>query len=379
MGKSTKDVPDSETKPEEQAGRKGVSSALKWVGGATAVLSLVFGVQQLIGVITAHLQRDRQVKELLATSAMQEQARDYAAAWSSAEQANRLTNGGSGTRAAEESLAMDWLENASAPDQQKFSDITEKVTPVLDRAAASAQGQRKADLLAHLGWAAFLQSRDGVSGSSPDSYYRQALAVDPQNVYAHAMLGHWLMWNGGSVGEAEAQFDQALATGRRRDFVRQLQLAALEDASNNDADLELVRVLNAMRKNSESVDASTRSAAWFVYNRALEPVFLSPSARASEPAQRPPLLAALPPPEQLATFTWLFDNPGSDQNSIWRRDFYRGILEDEAGQHSEALQSFRAALSELSHADPDAAVNEAGAQQAIRSEIDARTARLSKP
>lgn len=109
MGKSTKDVPDSDSKPEEQAGRKGVSSALKWVGAATAVLTLVFGVQQLIGVITAHVQRNRQVKELLATSEMQEQARDYAAAWSSAEQANRLTGGGGGTRAAEESLAMDWL------------------------------------------------------------------------------------------------------------------------------------------------------------------------------------------------------------------------------------------------------------------------------
>ncbi len=379
MGKSSKAVSRSDGKPDKQAGRGAASTALKWVGGATAVLSLVFGVQQLIDVVGAHLQRSRQVKELLATSAMQEQARDYAAAWSSAEQANRLTDGGSETRAAEESLAMDWLENASTSDEQDFTDITEKVTPVLDRAVPSAQGQRKGDVLAHLGWAAFLQSRGGASGTPPDSYYRQALAADPQNVYAHAMLGHWILWNGGPVSEAEAQFDEALASGRRRDFVRRLQLAALENADENDADPELVRVLNAMRKNGEAVDANTRGEAWFVYNRHLEAAFLSASARSGGPVQRPPLLAALSAPEQLATFDWLFDNPGYDKIPAWQRDFYRGILEDEAGEHSEALQSFRSAYSELSRADPDAASSEAAARQAIQNEIAAHGAGLSKP
>jgi len=378
MGKSTKDVPDSDSKPEEQAGRKGVPSPLKWVGAATAVLTLVFGVQQLIGVITSHVQRNRQVKELLATSEMQEQARDYAAAWSSAEQANRLTGGGGGTRAAEESLAMDWLENASAPDEQQFNDIVEKVTPVLDRAATSAQGQRKADLLAHLGWAAFLQSRDGVYGASPDGYYRQALVADPQNAYAHAMLGHWMMWNGGPMGEAEGEFDQALASGRRRDFVRRLQFAALENANNEDANLEMVRVLNAMRKNSESVDASTRSAAWSVYSRALEPDPWN-TERVVVSTRRTQLLASLPPPEQLATFEWLFDNPGFDQTSVWLRDFYRGILADEAGQRTEALQMLRAVLSEISPAGSASGLRDGGAREAVMTEINARIARLSQP
>ena len=379
MGKSSKAVPHSDTEPDKPAGRKTASAALKWVGGATAVLSLVFGVQQLIDVVSAHLQRSRQVKELLATSAMQEQARDYAAAWSSLEQASRLSDGGSKTRTVEESLAMDWLENASAPDQQKFSDITEKVTPVLDQAASSAQGQRKADVLAHLGWAAFLQSRDGAPGTSPDSYYRQALAVDPQNVFAHAMLGHWILWNDGPVSEAAAEFNQALAGGRHHDFVRELQLAALEDANNNEGNLELLRVLNAMRKNGEAADTTTRGAAWFIYSHHLEPVSMPLSARPAAQGERPPLLAALAPQEQLATFTWLFDGPNFNQSPVWQRDFYRGILEGEAGRHTEALQSLRSALSELSQADPDAASNEAGTRQAIQSEIAVQTASLAKP
>ena len=356
MGKDKKTA----THPAERAQDRNVAAtALKWVGGITAVLSLIFGLHQLVGLISAHRERDRQVNELLKTSEVEERGRDYAAAWKSLEEAERVASGRREVRAAQESLAMDWLENASVnPDQQKFSDITDKLTPVLDRAVASAEGTRKADLLAHLGWAAFLRSRDGASGTVPDDYYRRALAADPQNACAHAMLGHWLLRNGGHLLDAEQQFAQALASGQRREFVRQLQLAGLNDFNSEAAEIELVNVLNAMRKNGEPVDSRTRHAAWSVYYFNLDP----------GSARRPQFLAALPPTEQLATFNWLFEGAGFDAPSTWLRDFYRRVLEDQAGERAEALRTLLSVRSEL----PD------GAVQRIRDEVSARIARLSK-
>jgi Tfp pilus assembly protein PilF len=356
MGKSKKTA----THPAKKAQDRNVAAtALKWVGGITAVLSLIFGLQQLVGLISAHRERDRQVKELLQTSEIQERGRDYAAAWKSLEEAERVASGLREVRAAQESLAMDWLENASVnPHEQKFSDIVDKVAPVLDRAVPTAQGVRKADLLAHLGWAAFLRSRDGTSGTAPEDYYRQALAADPQNAYAHAMLGHWLLWNGGHLPEAGQQFAQALASGQRRNFVRQLQLAGIENVHSDAAGIELVKVLNAMRQNGEPVDSRTREAAWYLYKSDLDP----------ESAGRPQFLAALAPAEHLATFRWLFENADFSTSQTWLRDFYRGILEDEAGQRGDALRTLLSVRSEL----PDVVV------QRTRDEVNARIARLSK-
>jgi len=71
MSKARKIAVPEETKPQTRAGRQVVATALKWVGGVTAVLSLVFGLNQLVNLISCHRQRDRQVKELLRTSEMQ--------------------------------------------------------------------------------------------------------------------------------------------------------------------------------------------------------------------------------------------------------------------------------------------------------------------
>ncbi len=63
-------------------------------------------------------------------------------------------------RKAQEDLAMVWAENIRVPEGKTFSDYVDKLIPVLTRGTRDAKGSRKADLLAHLGWAYFLKSRD---------------------------------------------------------------------------------------------------------------------------------------------------------------------------------------------------------------------------
>jgi hypothetical protein len=355
MGKANRTAARQDSTPGGQV----ITTTLKWVGGVTAVLSLIFGLRQLADLVSGHRQRDREVKELLSTSKMQQQAADYSAAWNSLEQADRLNKGGREVRAAQESVAIDWLENAHVnPDQQKFGDITAKVVPVLDRAVSTAEGARKADLLAHLGWAEFLRSRDGVSGAQHDDFYHRALKVDPQNPYAHAMLGHWILWDGGRIADAREEFSQALAAGRAHDWARQLQLAGIEDVHTDDGEAELIRVVNDMRKNNEQVDSHTRSVVWALYYFRF----------GFTPAERQRLLGALPAPERLATFTWLFDRPDFDESKICSREFYRAILQEAAGQRAEALKTLLHLRANLPR---DFNLN-------VRKEIERRIGRLSE-
>jgi len=242
------------------------------VGGATAVLSLIFGVFQLGQTVATIRAQQHQVAELLRVGELQQATRDYSAAWASFAEAAKTTEAGGEvakltgslsadqrrTRKAEEDLAMAWLEDISASKVEMFSDITDKVVPVLDRGVANSSGMRKADLLAHIGWANFLRQRSGTFNLDIEAKYRDALESDPANPFAHAMWGHWLIVNGNSLREAQQHFAAAVKSGRERPFVRKLQLAALEWVSEEDDQIELIRVCNEMRKNNESLSKEER-------------------------------------------------------------------------------------------------------------------------
>ncbi len=361
MGRTRKSTSHEQGKAESSGGSQVVVKALKWVGAVTAVLSLIFGLNQLVGLISGGHAKNRRVAELLSTGKTQQEARDYAAAWKSFEEADRVKEGNREVRAAQESLAMAWLEEGRlSRGEAKFEDLVGKVLPVLQRALPQAEGVRKADLLAHLGWAEFLRSRDGSYDVPPDDYYQQALKIDPDNPYAHAMLGHWILWNHGDVSEAEKHFSVALNSGRAHDLVRGYQLAGLNNRDNEEARLELLRVVNEIRKNKEQIDARTTKWIWDIYYCRL--------GQSGRTAEREALLAALPPGEQLTTFSWLFDVPDFDPSRKWLREYYRAILQDAAGKRTEALQTFLKVRSTLS---PDVVPS-------IRSDVEAAIRRLSK-
>jgi hypothetical protein len=94
---------------------------------------------------------------------------------------------------------MVWLRNIILAEGQKFSDIVEKLVPVLARGVSSASGVRKADLLAHIGWAYFLKARNGPGNMDPEQQYRLALEIDPSSPYAHVHWGHWIIWKKGNL------------------------------------------------------------------------------------------------------------------------------------------------------------------------------------
>jgi tetratricopeptide (TPR) repeat protein len=311
----------------------GAGTVLKWVGGGTAILSLIFGLRQLTVLITDERDRQRQATELIAAGKLQQAARDYRAAWTSLGKAAELRASDSRIRAAREDLAMAWLDDIrGSSGQTPFSAIVDTLVPVLSRGAAAGGGARKADLLAHLGWADFLRWRDGQRGLEPAERYRQALAVDSHNVYAHAMLGHWMLWNGGSPEDANRHFASALRSGRERPYVRHLELAALTNMTDA-GELEMLRVANEMRKGDEPMDPDGRDRIWNAYY----------SRMVSSPAEDSidQLFAAVPPAEHVATYRWVFENTGYVESKGALYQYLLARLQEAAGQREPALATYR--------------------------------------
>ena len=341
--------------------RSRFGTVLKWVGGTTAVLSLVFGLRQLTVLISDARDRQRQVTELIAMGKLQQEARDYGAAWKSLGKAAELRSNDSKVRAAQEDLAMGWLDNIRG-DQgpTPFSAIVEMLVPVISRGVIAAGGSRKADLFAHLGWADFLRWRDGQRSLEPAERYRQALAVDSQNVYAHAMLAHWMLWTGGDLEGANRHLASALGSGRERPYVRRLQLAALANRSDGASDLEILRVANAMRKGDEPMDPDGRDRIWQTYYAR----FVSSPAEASIEQ----LFAAVPPAEQVATYRWVFEKSGYVESKGFLYEYLLARLQDSAGEDAEALAGYRSVRSKVP----------ADVLGRIRGDVDSAILRLSR-
>ena len=351
--------------------RDRLARVLKWVGAVTSILSLIFGLYQLTNLMAGVRDRQRKIAESLDVEASQRTAGDFARAWTTLQDAAKLADEGGKlatimgrlddvrqrVRLRQEDLAMAWLRDARPGPGRPFAEIVNPVLPVLERGLLTATGERKADLLAHVGWADFLRFRDDGVLRNPEPRYQEALQLDPGNPYAHANLGHWILWRNGTLDAAKKEFSAALASGRAHDYVRGMQIASLQNRASDEAGAEILRVVNEMRKNHESVDERTRARVFSMYASAF--------TRDEATAQK--LLTALPPSDQLETFQSLFYDHGFDQAKRPTREVCLARLQEAAGRPDDALRTIQAVRSEL-------APNASGS---LPSAVDASIARLS--
>lgn len=204
-------------------------------------------------------------------------------------------------------------------------------------------------MVAHLGYAEFLRSRDGQGGLDPEARYREALSLDRSNPFANAMLAHWLLWTGGSVAEAEQLFRVALATQREHAYVRDLQLAALGNRESDKTDVAFLRALRDMVQGGETIGEHARSAASAIY------YFHSHGGEIEE------ILHAMPPQGHLALVRELAAGE-KDEDRRTRYDYFAALLEETAGDSSSA----RTHLSTLGAHLPAESVYRQGLDIALR-------------
>jgi len=286
--------------------------------------------------------RQRQVDDLLRVAGGQHQRRQFAEAMATLDRAVAIDADSVNAKTLQEDVAMQWMREIGISDGQTFADAMKVPLAVLDRAAPFATGARRGDLLAHLGWATFLRRRDGDRREDPEGLYRQAIAADPTNPFANAMLGHWLLWNGSdstSLERARPFFRVAADTGRATDVVRNLELSALKNDRTVASRLEAIRVLDEMRRRGEPLRASDASDVWSTYYFALGD---------HGDLRTPALVAVLPPTEHLLTLQWAFGNLTQDEGAKRQQfRYYTARLQAAAGRTAEAREALRTLQAEF--------------------------------
>lgn len=236
---------------------------------------------------------------------------------------------------------MTWIRNVRVESgKSTFGEAIKPALTVIDRALATATGERRADLLAHSGWATFLLWRDGDRQLDPADSYQQALAIDAVNPYANAMLAHWILFRGDEVGRASMLFSTALRSGRAVEAVRTLQWAAYGNSSTPAAAVERVRLADSMRRAGERLNAAQMQTLWSAYYFAL------PKSR---PRERQALLEAVAGDDHISTLTWAFaDSAASDPSRQRTVRYYVALLDAAAGRTDKATADLRTLQREIS-------------------------------
>ena len=283
---------------------------------------------------------DDRVQSILEEASAQRRRNQYAEALTTVAKARELAPAATNAREVQEDIAMEWIRNVRVEDGRgTFTDAVKPPLAVIDAALPSASGPRRADLLAHSGWATFLMWRDGDRRLDPVVWYRDALSLDAGNPYANAMLAHWILFQSDDVAGAVALFDKAAAAGRALDDVRVLQWAAYANDKGPEADVQLVRLADAMRRNGEKLTPRQSQTLWAPYYFALSP---------AQGSKRDLLLGAVAPDEHISTLRWAFDAGASQEESRRRAvRFYVALLHAKAGRQQQAREDLRALDAEL--------------------------------
>jgi tetratricopeptide (TPR) repeat protein len=287
------------------------------------------------------LDQTPRVEALLATASAQRQRNQFAEALGTLARARELAPTSTAVRQAQEDVAMDWIRDVRVESGKgSFGEAIAPALAVIDGSVASATGARRADLLAHTGWAIFLLWRDGDRRLSPAEKYREALSVDPKNPYANAMLAHWVLFQDhDKVPEAKRLFDTAVQSGRALDAVRTLQWAGYTNSSTAEATAERVRLADAMRRGNEMLNARQAQSLWGPY------YFATPPSREQD---RQVLLDALPPDDHISTLGWAFEEyAGKDESRRYTIRYYVALLHEKAGRTDQAGNDLRTLEKEL--------------------------------
>jgi tetratricopeptide (TPR) repeat protein len=330
--------------------RRAWTVILAWIGGISAVLGFIGALTGFFGNIQHHFHHNAQVDSQMAVAQSQARQGDYQASVQS--YADILKAEPLYPPALDQQLqsTMLWVENYHVylkPGQDSDAAVPsqlDQIIAILDAALARTHGTAAADVQAHLGWAHWLNQhiaeREFPPNAMSERNYRAALATDPSNVYANAMLGNWLALNGGSLAEAVQHFNSAVATGKARTFVRTLQLAGLRDRDEPGARTALMRALNEMRKNGEPLNPEDK-------HRILGFCCDPPLTDHTELTES---LSAVPAAEAWQTYLWLDDQPNTAEEASQRdiaHKFIAANIAEISGDKQKSLDEYRTLQKEL--------------------------------
>ena len=337
----TRQAPDAEAK------EPGSKRLLAWIGVVTAVIGLITGLSGIVGPVKGWWKQGRQSHALLATAQRQSELGEYSAALDSVAEVLKANPGDEAALRTRLDIAMAWIENIRTP-RHNVDDVApgarvifDRLTPILEAGLGTAKDYRAADVVAHLGWLNLLKWRIAGQSGIIESHLRASLQMDPQNVFANAMFGEWVLLTHGDLEEAKTHFATALKGGKAKAFVRDCQLEGMIYNDDPGVPAELIRVANEMRKDKDPIGDDRSRIRW---NFSLT----------ESDAELREVLSAVPPEELRATYEWLSppDSDGSDFSKRVERRFVEAYIDEISGRREEALQIYRSLETETRNSDP---------------------------
>jgi tetratricopeptide (TPR) repeat protein len=335
----------NETRSEDQGATSAWPTVMSWVGRTTALIGLFATLAGGVTWLINHHKRAAERAAKIALAQAQTKQGEYQAAIDT--YAAILKTDPLYRSALDQQLdtAMLWVEdyhvlvregqdagNLSAPQ-------LDEILSVLDAGLTRSSGTRAADVQAHIGWTHWLNQHiaEREFGHAAEQNLRAALAADPSNVYANAMLGNWILQNRGDFNEAIQHLNSAVSTGKVRPFVRTLQLGGLIHLERPGARSELVRVANEMRRSGEPLDEEHKSR---ILGFCFDPVV-------TDHTELQESLSAVSPDDVWSTYLWLDDNPDEARDHALVHQFVQANLMELSGKRLESLDQFRALQRQL--------------------------------
>jgi tetratricopeptide (TPR) repeat protein len=354
---------------EDRRNQQRVALKKRWViAGATAIVVIVAALLAA-GPWREYRARQAAARQMTATARVQIEQGQYESAFKTyrdflkSDPANRAALEG------EIDAAMLWLQNfhvivaAGGSPEDIAGPPLAAILNVLETGLARANGRdpRAADILAHIGWAHWLNRRLAYKefGDAAQRTLRQALTADPSNVFANAMLGNILLQTGGDSNEALRHFDAAARTGRARALVRSMQLGGMVYNDAPGIRPALIRVADEMRRNGETIEETYKRRIRTAYNPGM-----------NNAGELKETLSAVPPDQAWATFLWLDAAAGEPGDADrMRHRFIRASLLEIEGKNADALAMFQDLASEL---------RKRGYAGRLAEHVDAAVRRLSR-
>ena len=336
-----------------------------WVGNTTALIGLFASLAGGVAWFVNHHRQKEEYQAKIALAEAQAKQEEYQASLQTCAEILKADPLDRTALDLQLNTAMQWTEDFHVSDiegkssAEQAASALDEILPILDAALPRTKGAQAADVQAHIGWVHWLNKHIAYRefGSAAEQNFRTALASDPSNVYANAMLGNWMLQNGASFTQAVQHLEIAVSTGKVRPFVRELQLGGLIYLDKPGARAELIKAVGQMRASNEPIDGGTK-------RRILAYCFDSVVRDHAELVES---LSAVPPDESWRTYLWLDDNADGGQFQQLAHDFIHANVLELQGNRQEALDSYRLLDRKLE--------NKPGS---MKSSVDAAIARLSK-
>lgn len=327
-----------------------VSNTFKWIGGIITVISLVGGMLTLSRHYQDWQEKRDTLADLVGAAEWLMKTQDYTQAWDIYKEALELDPVSTEVRRGQYRLAKLWLRNFRAKSEQADL-LLNDISKTLYRGIRTGASTEIASTLAHAGWVQVLRSEFRLPVTLDiDLLFQQALAENPNDLYANAMNAYWLLLKPGisveKLQRAESKFYKALEVNNDRTFIRNLQFSSLRAYSFGQADeIEqetlriLLRISYSMMKNGETKPSK---------NRRID--ILKTYGSAGRGNHIESSLSALPPTEHLALLDWLMEGisysiePGTGRD-MYQFQYLKARLTEEQGNTDDALQQYRALLS----------------------------------